>query len=217
MNFEIPPSGTNPPSVDLPTPEATSAKSSAEVSDQSDPLGLASLRLPQDFSAMARTRKIVTTVPVRKPNRREWIRVHPDATMRLRAAVLELKEEGETYLVSGAMQDELQGEWVGKSLSVALNRQGTLFLWPIRLPREDGQLDAWNRSAADAAERAKQGWVRIASNMNLGAYDLFEPMGTLPSPDWPAMTLEQIILLAFKDRIVDRRDHPLLLRLRGQI
>jgi hypothetical protein len=29
----------------------------------------------------------------------------------------------------------------------AVNRQGILFLWPVRLPTEDGRLDAWDQAA----------------------------------------------------------------------
>ena len=37
----------------------------------------------------------------------------------------------------------------------AINRQGVLFLWPIRLPGADGKIDDWSRSAMDAADEAK--------------------------------------------------------------
>ena len=60
----------------------------------------------------------------------------------------------------------------------AINRQGVLFLWPIRLPGADGKLDDWSRSAMDAADEAKSRWVRITANMSLGAYDVAVASGS---------------------------------------
>jgi len=53
--------------------------------------------------------------------------------------------------------------------------------------------------------------------MSLGANDVFEATGDLPPPVWPEFDLAEILKIAFTDRIVDRMDHPLVQRLRGQI
>src|SRR6516225_6749656 len=42
-----------------------------------DPYDLASLRLTQAFTETVGTKKLITTVPVRKPKKQEWVRVHP--------------------------------------------------------------------------------------------------------------------------------------------
>jgi hypothetical protein len=47
-----------------------------------DPLNVAALRLPPAFEETAGVRKQLTIVPVRKPHRQEWIRVHPDEAYR---------------------------------------------------------------------------------------------------------------------------------------
>ena len=60
----------------------------------------AALRLDQSVLETVGTCKLITTVPVRKPNQQEFFRVHPDPAYRLTpAAVIELKDERETYLV----------------------------------------------------------------------------------------------------------------------
>ncbi len=43
-----------------------------------DPFNLERLRLSQDFESKVGVRKRLITVPVRKPNRQAFIRVHPD-------------------------------------------------------------------------------------------------------------------------------------------
>ena len=117
------------------------------------------LRLSQDFPSQV-GKKAILTVPVRKPDRQWFIRVHPEPTWRLETAVLELKEERETYIVDPDMWPELPGELVPKVLFTAINRQGVVFLWPVRLPGEDGRGNAWHRSALQAADLAMTGWVR---------------------------------------------------------
>ena len=45
-----------------------------------DPFNVAALRLGQNFEEATGARKLITTVPVRKPHRQEWFRVHPVRT-----------------------------------------------------------------------------------------------------------------------------------------
>ena len=61
---------------------------------------LESLRVSQDFVKDSGVKKLLTTVPVRKPNRQDFVRVHPDSSYVLDTMLLNLKEERETYLVS---------------------------------------------------------------------------------------------------------------------
>ena len=73
----------------------------------------------------------------------------------------------------------------------------------------------WHRSAAEGAERAMRKWVRVTSSMSLQAYEIFEANGHLPEPAWPDISFQEILQIAFRDRIVDRADHPLVQRLQG--
>jgi hypothetical protein len=66
---------------------------------------------------------------------------------------------------------ELPGELVPTALFTTSTRQPVVLLWPVRLPSEDGRHDAWSRSALEATTLAMQGWIKVAANMNLGAYD----------------------------------------------
>ena len=185
--------------------------------DNREPLNLDRLRLSQDFANQVGVKKAILTVPVRKPDRQWFIRVHPDSEWRLETAVLELKDERETYLVDPQLWPELPGELVPKVLFTAANRQGVIFLWPVRLPGEDGRGNAWHRSALEAANLAMSGWVRIAANMSLGAYDVFEATGELPDPEWPDKDFPALLEVGFKDRYVRSLDHAVIRRLRGGV
>jgi hypothetical protein len=181
-----------------------------------DLFDLERLRLSQSFVSSAGVKKLVTTVPVRKPSRQDFIRVRAGEDWCLQTAVLELKEERETYLVDPSLWPELGGEFTPKVLFTAMNRQGVLSLWPVRLPGEDGRLDEWNRSALEAAEMAKSRWVRVAANMSLGAYEIFVATGNLRDLEYPDMTFQEILEIAFRGKFINDHDHPILRRLRGE-
>jgi len=179
---------------------------------------LSALRLDQSYADTVGVKKLLTTVPVRKPHRQDFVRVHPDPGYRLTpAAIIEVKEDREVYLVMPDMAQALPGEFSTATLFTAISRQGTLFLWPVKLPRPDGRQNEWHRSAAEGAERAMEKWVRVTSSMALGAYEIFEASGELPEPVWPDYSFRQILEIAFRDRVVDRPDHPLVQRLQGVV
>lgn len=186
----------------------------AAPTPSSDPFDLANLRLDQSFVETAGVKKLLTTVPTRKPNPQDFVRVHPSPEYRGSFAVIELKDDREIYLVSPAIARELPGEFVMVTLYTTINRQGVTHLWPVRLPSSDGRVLEWHRSAADAADLATRKWVRVKANISLGAYEIIEA-STTADPEWPDVTFQELVKIAFRDRLVDRLDHPVIKRLRG--
>jgi hypothetical protein len=182
--------------------------------EASDPLDLANLRLSQSFTETAGVKKLLTTVPVRKPNPQEWVRVHPDPKMRDNFPLIELKDEREEYVIAGPLVTELVGEFVSKTLYTTINRQ-VVSLWPVRLPDPSGREMEWHRSAREAAELAMTRWVRCKANRSLGAYEIFEAEACIADPAWPDLTFQEIIRIAFRDRLINSLDHPVIKRLRG--
>lgn len=199
-----------------PTPKQITQPEAATTSSPAG-IDLESLRLSQNFSAMVGVKKVLTTVPVRKPTRQEFVRVHPDEAWQLQTAVLVLKEEREHYLVAPELWSEIPGEITPVLLLTGVNRQGVFFLWPIRLPGEDGRIDGWNQSAMEAAQLAKMGWVRVAANMSLGGYEVFRATGDLPEPQWPDISFQELVNIAFKGRFIDSMEHPVIKRLMGKM
>ena len=155
---------------------------------------------------------------MRRPDPQQFFRVHPDPEMRLEpAAVLELTDKQETYLVTPDVYGLVSNEVKVKALFTSITRTGVVFLWPVTLPGADGHTNSWSRSAMLAAEHAMTRWTRIRANRYLGGYDIEEPHAVLPEPEWPELTFARAIELAFRDRLIDTPDHPILRQLRGQI
>lgn len=199
----------------------THADPGAAVPAGPDPFDPAALRLSDAGMAGLGAKKALLSVPVRKPDKSWFVRTHPDPAYRLQTAVVELKEDrgGETYLVAPQLWPALAGEstFAPRALFTAVNRQGVPFLWPVRLPAADGRLDEWSRTALEAADLARTGWVRVAANMALGAYDVFQATGDLPEPEWPDLPFRELLRVAFRDRFIQSEDHPVLRRLRGEV
>ncbi len=172
------------------------------------------LRLNQDYTQAAGVEKLLTTVPVRKPSKTEFIRVHPE--MQFLTMLLDLKEDRESYLVSPELLVHLSGIAVRVALKPAINRQGVLFLWPLRLPGEDGRSNLWHESAWEAAGLAVNRWVSLRANMGLNAYDIYRGAETLSEPQWPDKSMEEILDVAFRGRFIGDPEHPVIKRLQGR-
>jgi hypothetical protein len=188
------------------------------ATDAADPFAdLSKLRLDQSFVELAGAKKLLTTVPVRRPHKQDFIRVHPGPEFRGAFAVVELSDDRERYLVVPDIAAAVTTEIVMEMFYTAINRQRVVSLWPVRLPTSDGRVNEWHRSAQEAAERAVDHWIRIAANMALGAYDIFEAPGKIPDPEWPAeYKFQDLLRIGFRDRIISSIDHPVLKRLRGE-
>jgi hypothetical protein len=184
-----------------------------------DPFDPDRLRLDQNFAEKVGVKKLVTTIPVRKPGKENFIRTHPDPAYQITTGVVELKEDREVYLVDPDLWTALATEttFTPKLLVTTVTRQGVLFLWPIRLPGPDGKIDDWNRSALEAANTARRQWVRVAANLAVGAYDILVARGIVASPEFPDLPMNEILRIAFKDRYITSLNHPVLRKLRGEL
>jgi hypothetical protein len=183
-----------------------------------DPFDLARLRLNPSFLETAGVKKLLTTVLVQKPSRQEFFRVHPSPEYRENFAMIDLKEDGEDFLVVPELLEELAGEVVLKTIFTAINRQGVVFLWPIRLPApEDRRSDNWTRSAREGAELAMSQWVRLKADMSLGAYEISVAESVLAKPEWPQLSFQELLRTAYRDRMVTNIEHAVVKRLRGQM
>jgi hypothetical protein len=184
-----------------------------------DPFDPASLRLTQNFSASNGIKKALLTVPVRKPDKSWFVRVHPDPSYRLQTAVVELKEDREVYLVAQSLWSDLSTEatFRPKLLVTAVNRQGVVFVWEANMPKPDGRADEWSRTGLEAIEMAGKSWVRVMANMSLGGYEVYTAGGELGEPAWPTLPFKDLLRIAFKDKFISDRSHPVLRRLRGEV
>jgi hypothetical protein len=187
------------------TPGGSTPASASEVDVQS-------LCLSQDFKAMAEVDQVVTSVPLCKPEKEWFFRVHPEF-MRYMAVISEKKEN---YVVDPKLMSQLGGEVTKKMIVLGVTRQGKLFFWPLKIEAERG-LDEWSKSALVAMEIAKTKWTKMKSNVDAGYYEAFTAKGNLGEPTWPETGIDELLAIALRNRVISTMDHPVIKRLNGEL
>ncbi len=105
---------------------------SASTDETFDPYDLASLRVNHDYATMSGVVPGLTCVPVRKPGKQDWFRVHPDPEYQLLSRVINLSREREIYLVHQDLHDALIDETREAILYTCVDTFTTVFLCPTR-------------------------------------------------------------------------------------
>ena len=173
------------------------------------------MTLAQDFASSGGGKKILSRIPVRKPNALEFFRSHPEH--RFDTALFMDKAQGESWLVVPELWDALPRELVRVTLALVVTRQATSLFWPLRLPDADGTLNSWHESARHAVDVGGSTWIRVQANKDIDGYDILPAVSNLIEPSWPTESLDALIDIAFRRKIVDGWDHPVLRRLRGEL
>jgi hypothetical protein len=184
-----------------------------------NPFDPANLRLDQSYTETVGVKKLITTIPVKKPNKQTFFRIHPGAEWRDNFPIIDLKDDGEEYIVARPLVPELFAEVVYKQLRLGITRQGNLFFLPLRLPGPDGKDMAWWSSLREHADRAETHWLRVIPNKELGAYEALQASDSLSEPEWDLQGLRfwNLIEIAFKKFLITDLEHPVVKRLRGRI
>lgn len=197
----------------------TPASAANELPADDDLFDPAKLRVTGDALNAIGVEKLLTTVPVRRPNRQQFFQIHPDEAYRLDTMLLELKEEGEFHLITSELVAEF--DTPGARLCriyTYVNRNKVAGLWPIPLPEADGRENEWHRSAHAAALVAMQNWIRIVPDRSLNGYTVCKATGDIEEPVWPKVPLSKLLSIAFGEgRFIRDADHPVLRRLRGLV
>ncbi|MCM3567545.1 hypothetical protein [Neobacillus mesonae] len=178
-------------------------------------------KVNQDFSQHELVKKQIIKVPVRKPDKSWFVRVHQNEKYRGTFYLLEISDAfgKELYLVASSVSAEIYAEFhqymKAQTIYTAITKQGDVFLWPIPQPGPDGKDLEWWQTAREAAQGAIEKWSRVVANQNIGGYDCYHAEGNLADPNWPDEDFQSLLLKAFKHRIIDNMDHEALNKLRG--
>ncbi len=174
------------------------------------------LRQRQDFDALVSTQRHLTSVPVGKPGKQTWFRVRPGEEWRIPASLLDWEDDGTQFYVHPHVAQELVTEVKWVEICVVVTTQGSLRLWPIRLPNPDGSDNPWFESARRVAEQAERGWVRMVANREAHGYDVFISTGDFGEPVWSEHSLGDLLKIAFSGKEIQSLDHPVVAKLLGR-
>jgi hypothetical protein len=88
----------------------------------------------RDVTATAPTRRVLTRLSVKRPEKAWFFRTHPEFSFQ--CWLYEDRDERETYYVWPQIADELTGFARLVLLRLAITRQGTVFIFPVKLQQE---------------------------------------------------------------------------------
>ena len=160
---------------------------------------------------------MLTTVPVGRPSKDRFFRTHKSTDMVFPAMLLENKATSEVYLVGAPVAGVLGGLVRPVELHAAIDRQGNPSLIPVPMPDQNGNRNPWHQSLADAVARSRETWIRITANKAIGGYDIYEASAKLAEPIWPTESMDTLLDVAFRGRILNDPYHPVVVDLLGGV
>jgi hypothetical protein len=175
-------------------------------------------RLDQSELDQPVAKTVLTSIPIRRPEQLEFIRVHPDPEYRMGpVSFIALKQSREYYLVTPALRSELRPReyWIGE-IFLATNRLSRPFFWVVTTQSPTGRISDWYTSALDCAERAMHQWIQIFTDQSAGVYTVALAEDSLEEPEWPEQSFKELFQIGFKRRTVKNLEHPIFKQLRGR-
>ncbi len=120
------------------------------------------------------TRKMQTIIPVRKPSKKQFVRVHPNPDFRAdNMPTIEDEPTGEIYLLAANLEFpvDVDNKVDFLNLAASITTEGSVFLWHYK-----NSTNSWSDSARIAVRQASRGWVRVIPDKSSNGYILEAPM-----------------------------------------
>jgi hypothetical protein len=165
---------------------------------------IATTQLPEANTIPA----VEQSIHIQKPHPQEFIQTHAE---QFPAEVIHWYQDDRYYLVHPEMRRELESETKLVRLTPFIKRSGEVGLWPVTaFP------STWQASAQVAIAQARTQWGRIKSNKSKEAYDFLAATSALGAPQWSDKPVDELVAMAFGNRLIMSADHPVVMALRGE-
>jgi hypothetical protein len=133
----------------------------------------------------SKTRAVQGAIRVRKPNKAEFVRVHPSRDQwAIGGRVIEVNTDmsSETYILLGqwALPNAIADVEKSVNLYRSMNHQGVEFIWKVK--GGSGPDADWNESALEAVRLATEEWVKVKANVGAHCYDIYRLQNRFPIP-----------------------------------
>lgn len=165
----------------------------------------------------------INSIPVRKPGKERFFRVHPGKEYSIALQILEMKEDpglnGE-YIVHSPTEDENLDQFFRENRAMIKKKMivlcedidGKHFLWPVAPLSSDNN---WHKTARKASNEAKSNWTRSIPNLSKGCNDIILAENITKKPNWPKENFDQILNASFEGKTLDCMEHDVVQCLKG--
>ena len=108
-------------------------------------IDLSKAKLPQNYSEMSQVEKVHTIIPVARPPKTAFFQVNPNSSY----DTYILEYERNNYMVYPEVAAQFPELVKPVRLVPVITKDGNPYLWPLRLPKDDGCRDTWATSALE--------------------------------------------------------------------
>ena len=161
---------------------------------------------------------LIMNVQFMKPKNRQFIRTKPgDLASNIHSyGFMEDNDFGKTtFIVSQNIFEQFKRHCFRAKLVTCIDRQGGVFLWPLRINKKE---NSWNSSAREAAFLAETKWLSKLPHYNgATAYEFQQATGNLGEPNWPSNDFDDLMRIALKNYYINDQNHPVIQKLQGYI
>jgi hypothetical protein len=159
----------------------------------------------------------VLDIPIRRPNKLKFYRVHPTFVVDRDILVVPDGMDETTYLCYPKLIDVFPEAIKRARLYPYIGTDKTLCLWRINHATQKGgkRNQKVFDTAVRAASAAKTEWTRIWWRQEVGHYTHQTARADLGEPLWPDLTFEEMLVIAFEGMVIDSLDHEVLRELRN--
>lgn len=174
-----------------------------------------------------KTAPLLKTIRTQKPNNTDFFRIRPGEEWMMDLPLFAPKGKkggnNKKYLVMPEFHPELEERNSLQNVRFYFGiiwGSNILFLSDVGIKcNEEGVMNSFNKSRHELYALAMEKWISISANDALKAYTASEAKSKIPDPVYPnkPTNIGEAIQIAFKDNVIDREDHPILKRLRGEI
>jgi hypothetical protein len=164
-------------------------------------------------AAQVGAREILSIIAVRRPKPTEFIRVDP--TRSLTSIIYEDRDQEEVYFIDPHIRPLMIAGTAIKLLTLTANQAGVPFIWPVPCIDDATRRNLWNESARAAFHLAEHKWVKLVGDRVAGQYRVYIAEGELPPPRFPDKPFNELLKIAFGNRLIDSEDHHIIKAMRG--
>lgn len=175
------------------------------------------LSVDQDYLSQAGIKNEITHIPIAKPHWQKFFRTHPDDSYHRTVNLYSDQINKQDYLVVPKLSFELAEITLRRTLFYIVTRQSEVMLMPVGVHEPLEEWNSYHATAYKAALMAKTEWVRMKADQSAQMYRISTAPSSLEEPEWPDLTLSEVLRIAFKDRVIESIEHPVLKALRGEI
>lgn len=175
------------------------------------------LKLPDNYSNTIGGIKLPTKPSFGKLNKHRFSRVHPGSEYQLTVLIVEDKDAGETYIATPAMAGHLGKNATPRNIRLAVDNYLVPKLVAEPLVDLSGRPNLWNATMILAIKKAETEWVRIESDMAAQQYSIILAANDLGEPQWPNLSMGELIEEVFTNKIISDPSHPYIRQLEGRI